>query len=108
MAHLALRARVVVCGTAAIEQWDPWPQGPRVERHLLVKRARMQGFVIFDHMDHYEASVAQLAEWVRSGKLAYEEDILSGIEACPDALAGTYRGEKIGRASCRERVCQSV
>lgn len=101
LAHLALRARVVVCGTAAIDRWDPWPEGPRVERHLLVKRARMEGFVIFDHMDRYEASVAQLAEWVRTGQLAYEEDILSGIEACPDALAGLYRGENKGKRIIR-------
>jgi NADPH-dependent curcumin reductase CurA len=95
--HLALNARVVICGTAAISSWAPWPQGPRVERHLLLKRARMQGFVIFDHMDKYEASVAQLADWVRSGKLHYVEDVLEGIESCPDALAGLYRGENKGK-----------
>jgi len=95
--HLALGARVVICGTAAISSWSPWPQGPRVERHLLLKRARMQGFVIFDHMDKYEASVAQLADWVRSGKLHYVEEVLEGLEACPDALAGLYRGENKGK-----------
>lgn len=95
--HLALGARVVICGTAAISSWSPWPQGPRVERHLLLKRARMQGFVIFDHIDKYEASVAQLADWVRSGKLHYVEEVLEGLEACPDALAGLYRGENKGK-----------
>src|SRR3546814_13687898 len=78
-----------------------WPQGPRVERHLLVKRARMQGFVIFDHMDRYEDSVALLADWVRSGQLVYEEDALEGIDACPDALAGLYRGENRGKRIIR-------
>jgi NADPH-dependent curcumin reductase len=95
--HLALNARVIVCGTASIPIWSPWPSGPRVERHLLLKRARMQGFVIFDHMDKYEGSVAQLANWVRSGQLHYVEDILDGLEACPDALAGLYRGENRGK-----------
>lgn len=95
--HLALGARVVICGTAAISSWSPWPEGLRVERHLLLKRARMQGFVIFDHMDRYEASVAQLADWVRSGKLHYVEEVLEGLEACPDALAGLYRGENKGK-----------
>jgi NADPH-dependent curcumin reductase len=95
--HLALNSRVVVCGTASVSAWDPWPSGPRVERHLLVKRALMQGFVIFDHMDKYEASVAQLADWVRTGQLRYEEDVLHGLEACPDALAGLYRGENKGK-----------
>ena len=95
--HLALNARVVVCGTASVPSWTPWPLGPRVERHLLVKRARMQGFVIFDHMDKYEASVVQLADWVRGGQLRYVEDILDGLGTCPDALAGLYRGENKGK-----------
>ena len=50
MRRLAVGARVVICGTASIASWDPLPQGPRVERHLLVKRPRMQGFLIFDHV----------------------------------------------------------
>jgi NADPH-dependent curcumin reductase CurA len=99
--HLARGARVVVCGTASVPSWSEWPTGPRVERHLLVKRARMQGFVIFDHMDLYEGSVVQLANWVRAGSLRYREDILQGIEACPDALAGLYRGENLGKRLIR-------
>ena len=99
--RLALGARVVICGTASIPAWNPWPQGPRIERHLLLKRARAQGFVIFDHQDHYAASVSQLATWVRSGALRYAEDILDGIDACPDALAGLYRGENQGKRVIR-------
>ena len=99
--HLALRARVVICGTASIPAWKPWPHGPRVERHLLVKRASAQGFVIFDHMDAWDNSVATLAQWVREGRLRYSEDILEGIEACPDALAGLYRGENNGKRIIR-------
>jgi NADPH-dependent curcumin reductase CurA len=99
--HLALRARVVVCGTAAISSWTEWPGGPRVERHLLVKRARMEGFVIFDHMHLWDASIAQLAQWVREGRLRYREDIRDGIDSCPDALAGLYRGENLGKRLIR-------
>ena len=54
---------------------------------MLVKRARAQGFVILDYMDRWEASVATLADWVRTRKLRCEEDILDSLEACPDALA---------------------
>jgi NADPH-dependent curcumin reductase CurA len=101
MRHLALRARVIVCGTAAIQNWADWPLGPRVERHLLVRRARIEGFVVFDHMARYEEAVAQLAAWIREGRLNYLEDILDGIEACPDALAGLYRGENLGKRLIR-------
>jgi NADPH-dependent curcumin reductase len=43
--HINKRARIVICGTASVASWDPWPTGPRVERHLLVKSARMEGFL---------------------------------------------------------------
>jgi NADPH-dependent curcumin reductase CurA len=99
--RLANQARVVVCGTAALPKWQPWPSGPRIERYLLVKRARMQGFVVFDHLNRWESAVDSLAEWVRQGKLHYAEDILDGLEACPDALAGLYRGENKGKRLIR-------
>ena len=99
--RLAVGGRVVICGTASISSWDPWPTGPRLERYLLVKRARAQGFVVFDYADRWEAAIARLADWVRAGKLRYVEDILDGIEACPDALAGLYRGENRGKRLIR-------
>jgi NADPH-dependent curcumin reductase CurA len=95
--HLALGARVVVCGTASVASWDPPPTGPRVERHLLVKRARMQGFIVFDYQHRYEEAVSRLADWVRAGRLRYREDILDGIEHAPGAIAGLYRGENLGK-----------
>jgi NADPH-dependent curcumin reductase CurA len=61
----------------------------------------MQGFVIFDHMDLWEAAVARLAGWVRDGSLRFVEDILDGIDTCPDALAGLYRGENKGKRLVR-------
>ena len=99
--RLAMGARVVICGTASIASWDPPPMGPRVERHLLVKRARMSGFLVFDYVHRTDEAVAKLAEWVRQGKLAYREDILDGIEHCPDAIAGLYRGENLGKRLIR-------
>ena len=99
--HLALRARVVICGTASIANWNPPPQGPRVERHLLVKRARMQGFVMFDHDDHLPRARRDIAGWLREGRLVYREDILEGIEQAPDAIAGLYRGENLGKRLIR-------
>ena len=101
MPHLNVGARVIICGTASIANWNPMPLGPRVDRQLLVKRARMQGFVILDHRDHYAAARVDLAEWVRRGLIRYEEDVLDGIGHAPDAIAGLYRGENLGRRLIR-------
>lgn len=60
MHHLAVGARVVVCGTASVANRDPLPLGPRVERHLLVKRASLQGFVVMDHQEHASRARGEL------------------------------------------------
>jgi NADPH-dependent curcumin reductase CurA len=101
--HLAVGARVVICGTASISSWDPWPNGPRAERHLLVKRVRMQGFVIFDYAPRFGEAIARLAQWIRDGRMRYSEDVLEGIEQAPGAIAGLYRGENTGKRLIRIR-----
>jgi NADPH-dependent curcumin reductase len=95
--HINKNARIILCGTASLSSWDPWPQGPRVERHLLVKSARMQGFLVFDYEQRTAEAVPALAGWVREGKLRYREDVLDGIEEAPGAIAGLYRGENLGK-----------
>ena len=97
MERLNVGARVVICGTASVPSWDPKPMGPRVERHLLVKRARMQGFVIFDHADQHEAAYRDIAGWILAGKVKYLEDVQLGMEHAPDAIAGLYRGDNLGK-----------
>ena len=99
--HLAVGARVVICGTVSQPSWEPWPNGPRVERHLLVKRSRMQGFVVLDFEHRYEEAVEQLASWVHQERLRYEEDILDGIDQAPGAIARLYRGENMGKLLIR-------
>jgi NADPH-dependent curcumin reductase CurA len=99
--QLAMGARVVICGTASVSSWDPPPTGPRVERYLLVKRARMAGLLIFDYQHRYEEAVARLADWVRDGSLRYREDVIDGIENCPGSIAGLYRGENLGKRVIR-------
>jgi NADPH-dependent curcumin reductase CurA len=99
--QLAQGARIVICGTASVASWDPPPMGPRIERHILIKRAKMSGLLIFDYAHRYEEAVSRLAQWVRDGKLRYREDIADGIEHCPDAIASLYRGENLGKKLIR-------
>jgi len=99
--HLNIGARVVICGTASVANWNPPPLGPRVERVLLTRRARMQGFVIFDYAARYAEALAALTPWVERGLIRYREEILDGIERAPDAIAGLYRGDNLGKRLIR-------
>ena len=107
MPLLAQHARVVVCGTASIASWDPWPTGPLVTRHLLTKRARMEGFIWFDHAHRIDEALARLVPLVRSGALRHREEVLDGLDAAPDAIAGLYRGENLGKRIIRVRPLSS-
>jgi NADPH-dependent curcumin reductase CurA len=101
MRHLNVGARIVVCGTASVASWDPIPLGPRVERQLLTKRARMQGFLAFDYAQRFPEALRELEGWVRSGAIRYREDVLEGIEHAPGSIAGLYRGENLGKRLIR-------
>lgn len=99
--NISVGARIAICGTAAISSWDPWPTGPRYERHLLVKRATVRGFIALDYVDRYPEAVAQLGHWINEGRLRYREDVLEGIEQAPGAISRLYRGENQGKLLIR-------
>ena len=101
MNHLRVGARIVICGTIAIANWEPIPQGPRVERHLLVKRARMEGFLYSDYTSHFQEALQIMAEWIRTGLVRYREDVLEGIEQAPGSIAGLYRGDNLSKRIIR-------
>jgi NADPH-dependent curcumin reductase CurA len=102
--HIAKGARIVVCGTASVASWDPWPSGPRPERHLLNKAARMQGFLVWDYEHRYEEAVKRLAGWVRDGRLRCREEIVDGIERAPGSIAELYEGKNSGKRIIRLAV----
>lgn len=95
--RLALHARITVCGTASLQEWEPIPLGPRVHRQLLVARARMTGFLVHDYKDLIPEAVAQLSAWIETGQLVSREHVLAGIDRAPGAIQMLYRGENTGK-----------
>jgi NADPH-dependent curcumin reductase CurA len=97
LAHLALKARVVICG--GISQYNNVgaPQGPGYYLSLLVKRARMEGFLVFDYASRYAEAVAAIAGWIDEGKLKAREDIVEGLENFPETLLSLFAGKNFGK-----------
>jgi NADPH-dependent curcumin reductase len=94
--RLAHGARIVLCG--AVSQYNDTPRGPANYMQLLVARASMTGFVIFDYADRYPEGVAQLAKWLKSGELQSPEQIEhGGVGDFPDTLLKLFRGENTGK-----------
>lgn len=97
VSRLTTHAAVMICGTAAVESWSPWPTGPRVERTLLTQRARMEGFLAFDHLDALGQATDELADMIREGDLTYREHILYGLDSAPGSINMLYSGENAGK-----------
>lgn len=94
--RLARGARVVLCG--AVSQYNDVPRGPRNYMQLLVARASMTGFVIFDYAGRYPEGLAALSGWLRSGELRAPEHIVPGtVEDFPETLSKLFAGENLGK-----------
>jgi NADPH-dependent curcumin reductase CurA len=99
--HLALRGRVVLCG--AISRYNdagPSP-GPGNYLNLLVRRGRMEGFIVLDYLPRAAEAVTALAGWLREGKLKDRVDVQEGFEQAPAALARLFSGENRGKQLVR-------
>jgi NADPH-dependent curcumin reductase CurA len=96
LANLAMHARVVICG--AISQYNSAPRGPRNYMMLLVRRARMQGFLVFDYPDKNAQALTELAGWVADGSLKVKEHVVRGtVDDFPETLQMLFRGENVGK-----------
>ena len=94
---LNVGARVAIVGTAGTAAWDPPPTGLRPERNVLVKRATLSGFLVFDHASEFPAALEDLSAMVKDGSLAYREDIRTGLASAPQALEELYEGKNLGK-----------
>jgi len=96
-----LRARIVICGL--ISQYNataPVP-GPQNLANLLVQRARMEGFIVLDHLDQAEEASADLIRWHLAGRLEYRLDIVHGLENAPVAVNRLFDGSNTGKLVVR-------
>jgi NADPH-dependent curcumin reductase len=92
------KARIIICG--AISQYNNTTavQGPKNYLSLLVNRARMEGIVVFDYADRYHVAVAEMAGYLKDGRMKSREDVVGGgVKAFPETLNKLFSGENFGK-----------
>jgi NADPH:quinone reductase len=95
--RLNLKARIVVCGQ--VSQYNAERPQPMFHPGLLIMfRARMEGFLVFDYTHRYEEAARRLARWVANGDIRWREDVTDGLEKTPQAFIGMLNGENQGKA----------
>jgi NADPH-dependent curcumin reductase CurA len=101
--NLALKARIAICGFISTDYASGKQPGPANYGNLVRKRARMEGFFVFDYIPRFAESEAKLREWFMAGQMNPCEDIDHGLEHVPETLAslfkGTNRGVKLNRVA---------
>jgi len=97
LTRINLKARIVICG--AISQYNNKEavKGPANYLSLLVNRARMEGFVVFDHAKDYGKAAQEIAGWLAAGKVKSKEDVVEGLETFPETLLKLFSGENFGK-----------
>jgi NADPH-dependent curcumin reductase CurA len=92
-------ARVAVCGLIASYEGEPTP-APDM-RLFLVKRYKMEGFIVADHMDLWPKAIGELAGLIAAKKLTWRETIRDGLENTPQALIDLLHGQNFGKMLIR-------
>ena len=94
---LALRARVVMCG--AISQYNESDRSHAVANTsmLIMRRARMEGFIVLDFAARFAEAQMALAAMVATGELVHREHVVQGLENAAQALNMLFSGANHGK-----------
>jgi len=99
LARLAHGARVVVCG--AISQYNDFgskaPTGPKNYLNLIMRGARMEGFLVFHFLQRYPEGIADMFKWYSEGKLKNQVDMAHGLEDAPKTIIRLFTGANFGK-----------
>ena len=97
LARINRKARIIICG--AISQYNNTTpvKGPANYLSLLVNRARMEGIVVFDYADRYHLAVAEMAGYLKDGRMKSREDVVVGLDTFPETLLKLFNGENFGK-----------
>jgi NADPH-dependent curcumin reductase len=97
--RIANGARVILCG--GISQYNN-PQGmfgagPRNYFNLILRNARMEGFIVLNFAKRFPEAVAELAKWHAEGKIKNQLDVAHGLENAPATLLRLFSGANLGK-----------
>jgi len=95
---LAMHGRVVLCGAVSQYNAGKDAKGPANYMSLLVNRARMEGFVVFDYASRYRDALQEMAGWFAEGRLVSQETVVEGgVRAFPSTLLRLFAGQNTGK-----------
>jgi len=101
LAHIAMNARIAICGIISRHKTDNSNFGPENYANLIFKRATMEGFIVIDFMSEADVARKKLKQWIQEGKINCKEDIQEGFENVPNTLKRLFEGKNKGKQLLR-------
>ncbi len=96
-ALLNKHARVSLCGLISGYN-DPGPTpGPKDFSLFLMKRVRLEGFIVSDYFPRANEAYERLVPWVREGRLKWRADVAEGLESVPTTFRKLFVGGNTGK-----------
>ena len=97
LGQLAMKGRIVCCG--AISAYNDRDSSPGLKNYfnLIIKRARMEGFLILDYLDRFPEAQGDMLGWVLEGKVKHAVHVVDGLEEAPNALNLLFTGGNTGK-----------
>jgi NADPH-dependent curcumin reductase CurA len=97
LSNIAMKGRVVLCG--AISQYNAMEKSRGIANTsmLIMRRGRMEGFLVLDYGSRFQEAQMDLAGMVLEGTLAHHEHLVQGIEHAPEALNLLFTGGNHGK-----------
>jgi NADPH-dependent curcumin reductase len=97
LALINLKARIVLCGLISQYNADRPVPGPYNFANILVRRARVEGFIVLDYMDRAQEAMTELGKWLMEGRIKYRVEVIEGIEQAPRAVNKLFDGSHQGK-----------
>jgi NADPH-dependent curcumin reductase CurA len=93
--RMNLHGRVVLCGLiSGYTHHDP---ALASFSQILMKRLRVQGFIILDYDSQFLEAGRKLALWKMSGELKDKQTVLRGLSKAPEAINMLFQGQNTGK-----------
>jgi hypothetical protein len=83
-------------------------QGPKNYLSLLVNRARMEGIVVFDYADRYHLAVAEMAGYLKDGRMKSKEDVVRGRACLPRSTCSSCSTARTSASWCWKWLAASA
>ena len=95
--HMNNFGRIPACGMISGYNQTELEAGPNNLFQVIVKRLKMQGFIVIDFMPRAAEAVKDLVEWYAAGKIQYRLDVTQGLENAPAAFLKLFDGSNQGK-----------